>query len=164
MYCYFQVSKSLFSGGLKVLVVVPAVSLGQPGLELCQVVRQEVAGVGDQAGEAGGHRQPVLDDGQPPVVGGQPGLDVPQTEHSEGSHVVRVEAPALSLGGGQAVVRELTVHHHNLRVGVLQLLRDPALRTGDEFLLNDFISEIYNSVTEVVEPANDQPVDCEELL
>ena len=129
MYCYFQVSKSLFSGRLKVLVVVPAVSLGQPGLELGQVVRQEVAGVGDQAGQTGGLRQSVLHDGQPPVVGGQALLDVPQTEHPQRTDVVRLHPQRLRLSVGQAVVGEITVDDDYFSVGVLQLVCDPALWT-----------------------------------
>ena len=87
-----------------------------------------------------------------------------QTEYSEGRHVVPVEAPDVCLGGGQAVVSEVTVDHHNLRVGVLQLVRDPALRAGDQFLLNHIVREVYDSVTEIIEPADHESVDCEELL
>ena len=78
-----------------------------------------------QAGQTWADLLSVLEDCQPPVVGGQPLLDVSQTEYSQGIHIVSVAPQAL--GGGQTMVGEVTVDNNNLDVGVLQLICDPCL-------------------------------------
>ena len=160
MYGGLQVPQSLLPGRLHVLVVVPAVGLGQPGLQLGQVVREEVAGVRDQAGQARGHLLAVLQDGQAPVVGGQPLLDLGQAEHPQGGHVVPTEA----LSGLQAGVSQVTVDHDHLGVGVLQLLCDPGLRAGHQVLLDHLVLQVDDAVAEVSQPAAHQLVDGHELL
>ena len=45
LYCGFQIAECLLPGGLQVVVVVPAVGLRQPGLQLWEVVWEEMTGV-----------------------------------------------------------------------------------------------------------------------
>jgi len=104
---------------------------------------------------------PILNHGQPAIIGAELGENVAEGENSKAGHVVLENLPTVET---QTLVGEAAVDHHHLRLAVLQLVHDPSLRAGYEFLLEGRVSQIEDCVPESRQPAGNQSVDCNKFL